>query len=237
MKGTVVRSMVVGCLPIPGGNAVRFFWVIILLFGILGVTDGWAAGDSDRSVLDRLQSFLDRTQTLEADFTQRSLTLDSGMPPESHGHFSSSKPGRFRWDYRAPNSQLILSDGQTVWFYEPDLEQVTVGTADYLDQTPAALLSSKARVEKLFHWRVTQDSIWQLPQINLIPKQEGPVQKVAIILHPKQDRILKLEVTDSLGNRSDFQFSAIVFNQTLDDKLFHFKVPPGVDVIQNLETK
>ncbi len=212
--------------------------LVSLWFGAVGMNTARAATeDSGRQAMMRLQSFLDRIQTLDADFTQRSLTLDSGMPPESHGHFSSSKPGRFRWDYRSPNPQVILSDGRTVWFYEPDLEQVTVGSAEFLDQTPAALLSSKARVDELFHWRVHRDPVWRLPQIDLTPKQEGPVHQVSIILHPSKDRILKLAVTDSLGNRSDFQFSRMVFNRRLDAGLFQFKVPPGVDVIRNSEPR
>lgn len=219
-----------------GGVAGRLLRSLRLV-GLVLLFPGLAAAASGHPALERLQSFLDRTRSFDADFTQRALTLDSGMPPESHGHFSSSKPGRFRWDYRSPNPQVILSDGHTVWFYEPELEQVTIGNADDLEQTPAALLSSNARIEKLFEWRVVQDPTWRLPQVELTPRQEGPVGKVSIILHPSQDRILKLEVVDSLGNRSDFQFSDMAFNRPLDEGLFHFRVPPGVDVIRNSESK
>src|SRR5690606_6172231 len=89
---------------------------------------------------------------------------------EADGVLMLAKPGRFRWDYRNPSEQLLVSDGRTVWLYDVELEQVTVRAAGQsLSTTPAMLLSGTGRVEDSFS--VSDDGAADgLDWVRLVPK-------------------------------------------------------------------
>ena len=179
----------------------------------------------------RLQSFIDRLRTLEADFIQRIEKVDAATPKESMGHFSASKPGMFRWDYRAPFEQLIVSDGKTVWYYEPDLLQATRADASRLNETPAAFLVSGGRIDRLFSWKVTEGDETTPPEVRLSPLKESAFQEIVVTLHPTRDELVGLVVEDTLGHRSFFTFTEMRFNQALSLDRFQFQPPDDVDVI------
>ncbi|HEY7378506.1 MAG TPA: outer membrane lipoprotein chaperone LolA, partial [Steroidobacteraceae bacterium] len=77
-----------------------------------------------------LQGYLSGFASFQADFHQRSSNAAGDRTLESAGTLYPQKPGRFRWDYREPTQQLIVSDGAKIWLYDVDLEQVTVKTVD-----------------------------------------------------------------------------------------------------------
>ncbi|MBF0584587.1 MAG: outer membrane lipoprotein chaperone LolA [Magnetococcales bacterium] len=194
---------------------------------------GWTAEQvSLPDAVKRLQNFLLTVKTLEADFVQRIEQPESGLPAESRGHISTAKPGRFRWDYQTPNQQTIVSDGQTIWFYEPDLAQVTVGKAKRLDNTPAVLLSSDLPLHTVFSWRTTEDPQLHLPVVHLLPKKEGSIKEIELVLDPHRDELLKLTTRDSLGHVSHFTFEHMRINQPIGSSRFQFEIPAHVDVIE-----
>ncbi|MBF0127076.1 MAG: outer membrane lipoprotein chaperone LolA [Magnetococcales bacterium] len=185
--------------------------------------------------VQRLQTFLDRLRSLEADFVQRQLDGEGDQPRESRGQFSAARPGRFRWDYTTPFEQLILSDGQKVWFYEPDLKQATHSSAGKLDKTPAGFLTSGKRLEETFTWEVVPGPDKDLPTVMLYPLQEGSLRAFAITLHPQKDEIKDFLVEDSLRHRSRFVFHNWRANPDIPAEKFRFVPPKGVDVIENNE--
>lgn len=213
-------------------------WVSQYLFWFLFLLPvGAMAADAVKSSplpapVKRLQHFLDRVKTLEADFVQRIENSDSGLPSENSGHVMTAKPGRFRWDYRTPILQTIVSDGQTIWFHEPDLAQVTVSKATRLDHTPAVLLSSNIALQTLFTWKISEDPVLKLPVVHLLPIKEGSVTEIALVLHPDRDTLLKFTTHDSLGHISHFTFDNMRINQTIAESHFQFKIPANVDIIE-----
>jgi hypothetical protein len=98
-----------------------------------------------------LRAFLAETVTLEARFSQVLLEADSAHAQVSEGSFYLHRPQRFRWDYESPAPQLVVADGEHLWLYDPDLEQVTVRRLDDgLSSTPAMLLSGDGVLEDSF---------------------------------------------------------------------------------------
>ncbi|MEO5378286.1 MAG: outer membrane lipoprotein chaperone LolA [Magnetococcus sp. DMHC-6] len=182
-------------------------------------------------VVRRLQSFLDRLQSVEADFFQKVISANGAQDQVSQGRFAAAKPGRFLWDYQTPDVQQILSDGKSVWYYEPELQQVTQIPADTSHDSPAAFLVSQSRIESLFKWEVFQDPQWNLPSVRLWPHKKGSFQEVDVTLDATGNTLLALNVEDTLGHRSQFTFSALRMNQPIPAEKFIFKVPEGVDVI------
>lgn len=185
------------------------------------------------AIVERLQKFLDRLETLDADFVQRVVDPEAGVPAESRGHFSTAKPNRFRWDYHTPTEQLIVSDGRTIWFYEQDLAQVVVGDTQRLNKTPAVLLSSGAKLHTVFTWEVFKDAALKLPSIRLFPREQGTIREIVLTLHPDRDELLQLVTNDSLGHLSYFSFQNMRINQPIAQDRFQFEIPPGVDIIQD----
>ena len=178
----------------------------------------------------KVESFLQGLDGLQAQFKQ-TLTDRNGQPTEeASGTLAISRPDRFRWDYREPYSQVIVSDGARIWIYDSDLEQVTVRKLDEtLSATPAMLLSGRSSLSDNFN--VTQVS------------HEGAVDWVK--MEPKRDdtdfrwvrlgfegALLKyMQLADKLGQTTSLEFSKLERNPPLDPSRFTFTVPPGADVI------
>ncbi|ABA56874.1 Outer membrane lipoprotein carrier protein LolA [Nitrosococcus oceani ATCC 19707] len=179
---------------------------------------------------DHLETFLQKTHSLRAEFQQ--ILLDERNQPleESKGVFFLQRPGKFRWDYHEPFSQTIVADGEHVWFYDPDLAQVTVKNQGLaLGDTPALLLSGKRLPAENF-------SISNLPSDNHLAWVElRPRDKEAaferLLLAFDDDGLRQMELHDSFGRTTRLVFSKLEINLSLDPSLFVFTPPPGADVI------
>lgn len=209
--------------------------VLLALFAL----SAEAQANQSTAAIQRLQAFIGGLQSLEAEFTQRTTEIDSHqMPQVSRGRFSAKRPGRFRWDYREPFEQLIVSDGQAVFYYEVDLEQVTKTRADILDETPAAFFVSNKPLSQTFNFMVDTDPVWKQPRVRLIPKKnDGTIQHILLTLHPQKNEILNLVILDALGNQSQFTFLKIVYNGPMRDDRFRFVLPQGVDLIDESRSR
>jgi len=203
---------------------------LIVLAATAGPALGAAAAPTAQAGQQKVESFLQGLDGLQAQFKQ-TLTDRNGQPTEeASGTLAISRPDRFRWDYREPYNQVIVSDGARIWIYDSDLEQVTVRKLDEtLSATPAMLLSGRSNLSDNFS--VTQAS------------QEGSVEWVR--MEPRRDdtdfkfvrlgfegAVLKyMQLADKLGQTTSLEFSKVERNPPLDPSRFTFTVPPGADVI------
>ena len=181
------------------------------------------------AALQRLHAFFDSTRQLQADFYQVLTDEKGGAAQESRGVFYLQRPGKFRWNYQSPHLQEIVGDGDKVWFYDVDLEQITVKRFNQaLGSTPALLLSGQSDLEQSFSIEghgVEGGMSW----IKLTPKhQEAGFQYVLLGL--EGDMISGMELQDLFGQTTRITFTNIKINLELDPALFHLVPPPGVDV-------
>ncbi|MGB5209867.1 MAG: outer membrane lipoprotein chaperone LolA [Gammaproteobacteria bacterium] len=201
-------------------------WLLVPLLAAITLT---AMGEEDPAVAS-LREFLSGTTTLEADFSQ-ALASDGIQDAQiSSGRFYLQRPGRFRWDYREPSEQLVISDGEQIWMYDSDLEQVTVRAVDEsLRGTPAMLLSGDAELDESFAvGEIVR--VGELDFVTLLPLQPSP-EFESLKVGLREGQIVSMELLDGIGQRSLIEFSDLRRDQTLDPALFHFTPPPGVDVI------
>lgn len=178
----------------------------------------------------KVEQFLNGLQGLQAQF-QQTLTDSKGVvTSESAGTLAIRRPNRFRWDYREPNPQLIVSDGARIWLYDKDLEQVTVRRVDEsLSATPAMLLSGEGALEDNF--KITQSQREGAVQwVNLEPKRNDTDFKW-VRLGFDGDALKFMQLADKLGQTTTLEFSGFERNPPLDPSKFVFEVPPGADVI------
>ena len=181
---------------------------------------------------EALDQFLSGLRTLESEFQQTLYDENLNKLEEARGLLYLERPNRFRWDYREPNAQLIVGDGEKVWLYDRELAQITVRKIDdALGSTPAMVLSSKEPVEKNFLVSNLADDKG-LTWVGLKPRQ-----KDASFTHIRigfADGTLRLmELTDNFGQLTRLEFSNLIRNAPIIPDAFKFSPPAGVDVIGN----
>ncbi|MBI2748352.1 MAG: outer membrane lipoprotein chaperone LolA [Burkholderiales bacterium] len=188
--------------------------------------------------LEGLESFVKTVKTGRSDFTQVvTMPAKEGQAARnktSSGTFEFSRPGRFRFVYKKPFEQTIVADGQTLWLFDVDLNQVTARKqAQALGSTPAALIASAADLQALqadFVLAADADSEG-LEWVRASPKaKDSSLQWVRVGFRSGQ--LAVLEITDSFGQRSSLRFNAFHANAALDAAAFQFKPPQGADVIR-----
>jgi outer membrane lipoprotein carrier protein len=181
---------------------------------------------------DRLRAFLEQVRTLRAEFQQSVYDEDSRLLDDARGMVYIARPGRFRWDYAEPYLQEIVGDGENVWIYDSELEQVTVRPlGDALGDTPVMLLSSDEPVESSFDVRAIAGPDgyeW----VGLRPLGEQ-VSFTEIRLGFDGDTLRVMELTDAFGQLTRLLFANVETNLDLASSLFQFTPPEGADVFSN----
>ena len=180
--------------------------------------------------VDQLHAFFEKTQSLRADFRQTVVDSQGRKVQEVDGTMQLQRPGKFRWDYNKPYVQQIVGDGEKVWLFDPELNQVTVRTVDKaIGSSPAALLAGSKEIEKGFTLKDEgrQD---ELEWVLAIPKdKETGFEKVYLGF---QNNLLKeMEMRDNFGHITVIEFSNLQLNPKLPAKSFSFVTPAGADVV------
>jgi outer membrane lipoprotein carrier protein len=180
--------------------------------------------------LDRFKTFLRDTQSARAEFEQKVYGREGKLTQESAGSFVFQRPGRFRWTYAKPVDQLIVGDGERVWIYDRDLNQVTVRRLSRaLGSTPAALLAGASDVEKAFELR-DAGSRDGLEWMEAKPKErEAGFELVRMGFGPQG--VQAMELIDHFGHTTRLRFSNLQRNPKIDPAEFRFEPPPGADVL------
>lgn len=208
----------------------HFAGALIVLTATAGPSLAAAAAQTAQAGQQKVESFLQGLEGLQAQFKQ-TLTDRNGQPiEEASGTLAISRPDRFRWDYREPYSQVIVADGARIWIYDSDLEQVTVRKLDEtLSATPAMLLSGRSNLSDNF--TVTQASQEQSVEwIRMEPRRDDTDFKWVRLGF--EGAVLKyMQLADKLGQTTSLEFSKVERNPPLDPSRFTFTVPPGADVI------
>jgi outer membrane lipoprotein carrier protein len=187
---------------------------------------------AEDSPINQLKVFLKASSSLSAEFKQVSFNKAGQAAQSSFGQFYLSRPGKFRWNYQKPFAQEIVSNSGKVWFYDADLEQVTVKQLDdSLGSTPALLLTGQVDIDEKFVLQ-EQGSEDDLKWIKLSPKNEESGFKY-ILIGLNNGQLGGMELSDNFGQLTRIYFSNIKLNPALNDSLFEFKPPKNVDVFEN----
>ncbi len=180
----------------------------------------------------QLQAFLKASKSLTADFKQV-LINEAGDPYQtSYGIFYLQRPGKFRWDYLKPFQQQIVSTSGKVWFYDTDLEQVTIKKLDEsVGSTPALLLSGNISLDDNFTMQ-DQGVDGDMQLIKLLPKnQESSFKYILIGLN--KGSLGGMELSDNFGQLTRIYFSNVLLNPPIKPTVFEFKAPKGADVFSD----
>lgn len=184
--------------------------------------------------IQKLTALLDPLKTYQANFHQQTLGVTPPMPP-SEGKVSIVRPGQFYWEVITPIHQKIIVNGSQVWIYDVDLAQVThmiLSPKDAHMITPAQLLTQPAaELVKQFNLQAQQPAKQQLVFI-LSPKVPNDLFK-SVTLYFSGPELTQMQIVNSLGQDTKYQFSAIKMNAPIDSHLFNFIPPKGVEVLNS----
>ena len=177
-----------------------------------------------------LHEFFSKTNAMRAQFSQIVNDNNGQKLQEVTGTMQLQRPNKFRWDYKKPYEQQIVSDGKQVFLYDTDLQQVTIrNLSEALGSSPAALLAGGDAVESSFVIKneARKDGLnWVLA----IPKAENSGFE-RVLLGFQSDTLRKMELYDSFSHVTHITFDKVERNPVLQAATFLFIPPKGVDVV------
>ena len=204
----------------------KLFFVFLMLS--LNV---FAEGISD------LNAFVNNVSSMSSEFSQVVLDKKGSKLQDVEGVMLFKRPNKFRWDYLKPYQNQIISDGDRLYMYDQDLRQVSINSiAKVGGSTPLLIIAGK-NIEKYFTLKNIEsqagdESSQNIKWVEAIPKEEGAgFSKVMLGL--TENKLSVMKIVDAFEHITTISFRNAKYNVSLSDNDFLFKLPNGVDVVQN----
>lgn len=196
-----------------------------------------AAADCAAAVAAQVQARYDGVKALRARFTQTShnVAFEGAAGPASEparGRVEFAKPGRMRWEYETPEPSLVVSDGKTLWIYDPTAKEVQVLPVDkgFLSAAAIQFLLGEGRLAESFEVKATSCGAARA-ELELRPRAESSYERIGIGVDRATGWIRETEVVDLLGNRTQVAFDEVESGPPPPDARFRFEPPQGVRVL------
>jgi outer membrane lipoprotein carrier protein len=181
--------------------------------------------------VDRLERFFEEVRSLEAKFMQKVFGEDGRLVQASSGRVQIMRPGRFRWEYRQPDAQLILADGEKLWIYDSELEQATVKTIETaLGAAPIMLLTGERPLADEFEIKPVERRDG-LEWVKLRPKVQD-TEFSRVILGLDEEGVKRMILHDQFGQTTVIRLLNVRTNAELSPDTFKFDPPIGTDVLK-----
>jgi outer membrane lipoprotein carrier protein len=197
-----------------------------------------AMGMTTQTILTEIQDQYEKTSDFEANFSQEYIGKVMRQSQKGEGKVYFKKKGMMRWDYKTPNQKLI-SDGQTLWFYQPEENQVLVSHAEKMIKE-FGFLVGEGDLRRDFKLLNINESASQKEDpivMEITPKEShSAVSKLSLTVDKKTYFVIQVDVFDGLGNVTRTRFTDIKTNMNLSSSFFQFKVPPGTEIIRMQES-
>ena len=203
----------------------------ITIFCLMGIA---LPMSSHATALEQFKSFVANTKSAKGEFFQQQVKMQEGKAKLSKtalGSFMFARPGKFIWTYTKPYEQTLQTDGDQLFIYDKDLNQVTIkALGGALGASPAAILFGGTELEKNFTLKeigVKQDLEW----LEAIPKaKDSQFEHIGIGM--KDGMPVALELRDSFGQISLVTLKNVEKNPVFKAEQFKFIVPTGADVFK-----
>ena len=211
---------------------VIFYVFLFLLSFILEA----AAELSPEDKAAKLQETYDKTLSFTADFSQSTSMKLSRRLRKGLGSLVIKKPGLMRWDYREPDHQVLVCDGEEMSMYFSSTEQMIVMSAqEYLQSDVTyAFFAGTGNVLRDFNAGAIPDDYCcgELPDLKLLPKKQHPQVESIYLWLDERFLISRMKISDHYGSVTDLSFSNIKLNQPVPADRFNFVPPPGTEIVK-----
>ena len=195
-------------------------------------------GSCAEAVAARVQAHYEDVRDLKADFTQKTRSVALGGAPagaemEASGSVVFAKPGRMRWEYTEPEPSLVVSDGETLWIYDPAAQEVQVLPVGAGLLSAAALQFLLGEGEILESFAVEARGCAE-PRVGLLltPREPAGYERLEMRVDAATGQVASTTVIDLFGNRTEVGFTRMRTNAGPADDLFRFEPPEGVRVLE-----
>lgn len=187
----------------------------------------------DEAAKQQLIESLEKFSTVKAQFEQKTYTETSVSADVVSGSLSIEKPLKFAWMVTAPYEQQVISDGETLWVYDPDLEQATYQSVDEQVQHSPAMILSQPRITLGSEYQVISARLDNADIYRLYPLDDQSVfSEMEMTL--SDGTIENIVIYDSLGQRTVISFQGFIANESIDPSTFEFNPPPGTDLFEQM---
>ena len=208
--------------------------ILLVITGAPALAAGLTAGD----VALKLQQTYNRTTTLTADFRQLSSMRMQRRQRQATGTLALHKPGRIRWDYRQPDRQVLISNGDTVsMYFEKNRQMMLMPSERYLNSDVTyAFFVGNGDINRDFTILPPDASPFQADGqycIKLVPKAAHPqLSHLHLWINSATWLVQRIQLVDQLDSITDLFFTNIIINQPVADATFHFTPPPDTEIIE-----
>lgn len=210
----------------------KYFFIAAFFALILALPAPSRSEDAEEAVA-LLQARYEGIKALSAEFTQEVKSRAMAVPQVSTGKVLFKKPGKMRWQYIEPMKDEIVSDGTTVWVWQPDLNQVLERKVEESASKIATdFLSGLGDLKKDFEVKLAEGTEKSV-RLSLTPRVPQPnLKKLTIEAGRKDMLVTQTVIEDTFGNTTTVSFRDIKVNPTIKDDLFRFTPPKGASVVR-----
>lgn len=222
-------------LKIDGINAIAMALVMVAIAFVLVRPS--SASDSDRTIdtiIDGVEARYN-VSGFTADFDQESILKAMAVTDTASGRLMVRQPGKMRWEYLVPDPQTIITDGNDLWVFRPEENQVLVGKAPsfFGEGKGAGFLSNIKMVRKSFKISLEPIDAPNLHRLRLVPnKSSVDLMAVTLDIDKTNFDLLRITTFNVYGDETRIELKNISFSDPPPEALFRFDVPEGADVVQ-----
>jgi outer membrane lipoprotein carrier protein len=185
-------------------------------------------------IIDRVESRY-AVSGFSARFNQFTTITAMDITDTASGQIFVKRPGMMRWEYKKPDVQTIITNGIKLWIYRPEDNQVMIGKAPafFKDGKGAGFLSDLKQLRRQFHITLGNEIVKDSYILTLYPLEKTfDVSVIYLSISLKTFDVVRIVTFNSYGDKTRFELSDIQFNQSLDDALFTFEIPEGIEVLK-----
>jgi len=209
-----------------------FVFISILLFGFSGQSDS-----KETDLIQKIQEQYQSIQSFSGHFSQTSYRNNTETVRRAEGLVSYKRPGKMRWLYEVPEEQLLVTNGETLWLFDPLLENVTIQKLEKLtDGTALSFLLGLGDLQADFNRRLISQVLLTSPDaliVELKPKKTAAnLSFIQLAVHPVTYNLQIIALMDQEGNYRTIELESMHYNLVLEDNFFEFKVTQDMEVIE-----
>ena len=214
----------------------KYFWIILIYLLFLGSVGQPVAEEKD--LLQLIQKQYQSIRSFSGRFIQSSHRVDTETgPKKAEGLVSYKRPGKMRWLYEAPEEQLLVTNGQTMWLYDPLLENVTVQKLEKITEgTALSFLLGLGNLQADFIHREISKNLLSGQDgliVELEPKKStANLAFIQLNVHPETYNLQTIALMDQQDNYRTIQLMNMKYNLEIEDNFFEFTVTNDMEVIE-----
>jgi len=217
-------------------------WLLVIYLSVVcccfPMTASCKADSGQEKILSRIKAVFEKPGLWQGDFVQEAHLPDIEEPVISRGTVYFKLPDCMRWEFKEPDVQLLISDGNRLWFYDASLEQVMVGEVVQVTEARLMmhLLTHLEKLQDNYLVEVSESADASTIRVSLSPREaegEGrPFTTLQLFFAKQTLKLVKSRLTDLFANEITINYS---WKKPSENKLpagfFSFIPPPGTEIV------